>query len=161
MLRAHEGSYLGEHHGRKTLVLDQFAPFLLRAGGHAGAKAGGREAADSGHGFVHRKRRDRRSSREHDSFNRHLFQAVFSMDLLSSRGPPDLLNPLSAAFSCFLRAYVHLEFRANTINVGADLAGMADAAEMLTHVKSLIWVFIFAVGISWATVRLRYYQIAN
>src|SRR5438445_2705835 len=41
---------------------------------------------------------------------------------------------------------------ANTINVGADLAGTADAAEMLTHVKSLIWVFIFAVGISWATV---------
>lgn len=50
---------------------------------------------------------------------------------------------------------------ANTINVGADLAGMADAAEMLTHSSSHVWVLVFAVGISWATVRLRYYQIAN
>jgi len=50
---------------------------------------------------------------------------------------------------------------ANTINVGADLAGMADAAEMLSHVSSHLWVIIFAVGISWATVRLRYYQIAS
>jgi NRAMP (natural resistance-associated macrophage protein)-like metal ion transporter len=50
---------------------------------------------------------------------------------------------------------------ANTINIGADLAGMADAAEMLTHVSSHLWVLVFAVGISWATVRLRYYQIAR
>src|SRR5437867_9691010 len=50
---------------------------------------------------------------------------------------------------------------ANTINVGADLAGMADAAEMLTHLSSHVWVIVFAIGISWATVRLRYYQIAK
>jgi NRAMP (natural resistance-associated macrophage protein)-like metal ion transporter len=50
---------------------------------------------------------------------------------------------------------------ANTINVGADLAGIADAAEMLTHVSSHLWVIIFAVAISWATVRLRYWQIAR
>jgi NRAMP (natural resistance-associated macrophage protein)-like metal ion transporter len=50
---------------------------------------------------------------------------------------------------------------ANTINVGADLAGMADAAEMLTHVSSHFWVFLFAVGISWATIRMRYFSIAN
>jgi NRAMP (natural resistance-associated macrophage protein)-like metal ion transporter len=50
---------------------------------------------------------------------------------------------------------------ANTINVAADLAGMADAAEMLTHVSSHIWVIVFAITISWATVRLRYYQIAK
>jgi NRAMP (natural resistance-associated macrophage protein)-like metal ion transporter len=50
---------------------------------------------------------------------------------------------------------------ANTINVGADLSGMADAAEMLTHVSSHVWVIIFAAGISFATVRLRYYQIAH
>ncbi len=50
---------------------------------------------------------------------------------------------------------------ANTINVGADLAGMADAAEMLSHVSSHLWVIIFALAISWATVRLRYYQIAS
>jgi NRAMP (natural resistance-associated macrophage protein)-like metal ion transporter len=50
---------------------------------------------------------------------------------------------------------------ANTVNVGADLAGMADAAEMLTHVSSHAWVIVFAFGISWATVRLRYYHIAS
>jgi len=50
---------------------------------------------------------------------------------------------------------------ANTINVGADLAGMADAAEMLTGVRSHLWVFLFAVVISWATVRFRYHQLAN
>ena len=50
---------------------------------------------------------------------------------------------------------------ANTINVGADLAGMSDAAEMLSHLSSHLWVIIFAVGISWASVRLRYYQIAS
>jgi NRAMP (natural resistance-associated macrophage protein)-like metal ion transporter len=50
---------------------------------------------------------------------------------------------------------------ANTINIAADLAGMADAAEMLTKVDSRISVVVFATLISWATVRLRYQQIAN
>ncbi|MDP9268550.1 MAG: divalent metal cation transporter [Acidobacteriota bacterium] len=50
---------------------------------------------------------------------------------------------------------------ANTINVGADLAGMADAAAMLSGISSHFWVFLFAVLISWATVRFRYHQIAN
>jgi len=50
---------------------------------------------------------------------------------------------------------------ANTVNVAADLAGMADAAELLTHVTSHLWVLLFAIGISWATVRLRYHQIAD
>ena len=42
-----------------------------------------------------------------------------------------------------------------------DMISMADAAEMLTSLSSHLWVIIFAIGISWATVRLRYYQIAN
>jgi Mn2+/Fe2+ NRAMP family transporter len=50
---------------------------------------------------------------------------------------------------------------ANTVNIGADLAGMADAAEMLTRVNSHFWVFAFGVGIAAATVWLRYAQIAN
>jgi NRAMP (natural resistance-associated macrophage protein)-like metal ion transporter len=49
---------------------------------------------------------------------------------------------------------------ANTINVGADLSGMADAAEMLTGINSRIYVVIFGVGIGFATIRFRYYQIA-
>jgi NRAMP (natural resistance-associated macrophage protein)-like metal ion transporter len=49
---------------------------------------------------------------------------------------------------------------ANTINVGADLAGMADAAEMMTGWNSHWFVVLFGVGISWAIVRFRYHQIA-
>jgi Mn2+/Fe2+ NRAMP family transporter len=49
---------------------------------------------------------------------------------------------------------------ANTINVGSDLSAMADAAEMLTAVNSHIYVVIFGAGITYATIRFRYYQIA-
>jgi NRAMP (natural resistance-associated macrophage protein)-like metal ion transporter len=52
-------------------------------------------------------------------------------------------------------------FAANTINVGADLTGMADAAELLTGVNSHVWVVAFAVAITYATVRLRYAVVAN
>ncbi len=52
-------------------------------------------------------------------------------------------------------------FAANSINVGADLSGMADAAEMLTHVNSHIFVILFGVGISFATIWFRYHQIAT
>ena len=50
---------------------------------------------------------------------------------------------------------------ANTINVAADLAGMSDAAEMLSGVNSHLFVVVFALLISWATIRLQYHQIAN
>jgi NRAMP (natural resistance-associated macrophage protein)-like metal ion transporter len=49
---------------------------------------------------------------------------------------------------------------ANTINVGADLSGMADAAEMLTGFNSHIYVVVFGIGITYATIRFRYHQIA-
>jgi NRAMP (natural resistance-associated macrophage protein)-like metal ion transporter len=49
---------------------------------------------------------------------------------------------------------------ANTFNVGSDLSGMADAAEMLTGINSHIYVVIFGVGIAVATVQFRYHQIA-
>jgi Mn2+/Fe2+ NRAMP family transporter len=49
---------------------------------------------------------------------------------------------------------------ANTINIAADLSGMADAAEMLTGWNSHFFVVIFGIGISWAIIRFRYYQIA-
>ena len=52
-------------------------------------------------------------------------------------------------------------FVANTINVGADLGGMADAAHILTRVPSSIWVLVFGAGIAWATIRLRYATIAR
>ena len=50
---------------------------------------------------------------------------------------------------------------ANTINIAADLAGMADAASMLSGVNSHWFVVAFALLISWATIRLPYQQIAN
>lgn len=51
-------------------------------------------------------------------------------------------------------------FGANSINVGSDLSGMADAAGMLTGLNSHWFVIIFGVGIAYWTVRCRYYQIA-
>jgi Mn2+/Fe2+ NRAMP family transporter len=52
-------------------------------------------------------------------------------------------------------------FAANTLNVAADLSAMADAAELLSGISSHIFVILFAAVISWATVRLRYHQIAG
>ena len=46
-------------------------------------------------------------------------------------------------------------FIANTINVGADLAGMADASELLTGVDSHVWIVLLGVAIAFATIRLR------
>jgi NRAMP (natural resistance-associated macrophage protein)-like metal ion transporter len=50
---------------------------------------------------------------------------------------------------------------ANTINVGADLSGMAEAAQMLTGLNSHYFVVFFGGTIAFATLRFRYYQLAN
>ncbi len=50
---------------------------------------------------------------------------------------------------------------ANIMNIGADLSGMADAAQMLTGINSHVYVLLFGIGISGATVWLRYVQIAR
>ena len=60
-----------------------------------------------------------------------------------------------------LLAFVSALLVANTINIAADLAGMADAAAMLSGLNSHWFVIVFALLISWATVRLQYRQIAN
>ncbi|HEV2065017.1 MAG TPA: divalent metal cation transporter [Thermoanaerobaculia bacterium] len=52
-------------------------------------------------------------------------------------------------------------FGANTINIAADLSGMADAAEMLCGLNSHYFVVLFGVAIAAATIRLRYQQIAR
>jgi Mn2+/Fe2+ NRAMP family transporter len=70
-------------------------------------------------------------------------------DALRKKGPRWLL---------FMGAVALLA--ANTINVGADLSAMADAAEMLTGINSHIYVVVFGVGIAYATIRFRYHQIA-
>ena len=50
---------------------------------------------------------------------------------------------------------------ANIINIGADLSGMADAAEMISGINSHLFVIVFGIGISAATVWLPYAKIAN
>ncbi len=70
-------------------------------------------------------------------------------DALRRKGPRSLL---------FLGAGALLI--ANSINVGADLSGMADAASMLTGVNSHIYVVLFGAGIAVATIRFRYHKIA-
>src|SRR5438552_12473758 len=52
-------------------------------------------------------------------------------------------------------------FAANTINVGADLAGMSDAAGMLTRFNSHWFVVLFGIAIAYSTVHFRYFQIAK
>jgi NRAMP (natural resistance-associated macrophage protein)-like metal ion transporter len=50
---------------------------------------------------------------------------------------------------------------ANILNIGADLSGMADAAQMLTGVNSRLYVILFGIGIGAATVWLPYSKIAG
>ena len=50
---------------------------------------------------------------------------------------------------------------ANSINVGSDLSGMADAAELLTGISSHIYVVVFGAAIAFAIIRFRYAHIAN
>jgi Mn2+/Fe2+ NRAMP family transporter len=50
---------------------------------------------------------------------------------------------------------------ANAINIGADLSGMADAAQLFSGLDSHYWVVAFAVLIAWATIRFHYRSIAG
>lgn len=52
-------------------------------------------------------------------------------------------------------------FLANTLNVGADLAAMADSAEMLGGGSSHIYVIVFGLLIAWGTVQLRYFHLSR
>jgi NRAMP (natural resistance-associated macrophage protein)-like metal ion transporter len=52
-------------------------------------------------------------------------------------------------------------FLANTVNVAADLAGMADAANVLSGVDARVAVVVFGAAIFFAMERLRYTQIAS
>jgi NRAMP (natural resistance-associated macrophage protein)-like metal ion transporter len=52
-------------------------------------------------------------------------------------------------------------FIANTINIGADLSGMADSAEMITGLQSFCFVPLFGIAITAASIWCRYEQIAR
>jgi NRAMP (natural resistance-associated macrophage protein)-like metal ion transporter len=52
-------------------------------------------------------------------------------------------------------------FIANTINISADLSGMADVTHMLTGINGLYFVVLFGVGILVVTVQFPYAAIAS
>lgn len=52
-------------------------------------------------------------------------------------------------------------FAANTINVGADLSGMADAAHLLVGGNVHLWVVAFGLCIGLITIRIRYVTLAS
>ena len=60
----------------------------------------------------------------------------------------------------FLYVACLLLLAANVFNIAADLAGMADAAEMLTGVPSEFWVPLFGLGVIVATVYTSYARFA-
>ncbi len=73
---------------------------------------------------------------------------------------------LAGALSRKIPRYVLVIFcfallTANVINIAADLAGMADAANLLTGLSPHFYVIIFGVGIGYSVVKFRYYYIAN
>ncbi len=59
-----------------------------------------------------------------------------------------------------LAAAALLLLAANTINIAADLAGMADAAQMLTGAERHACVVVFGIAITVAVIRFPYAQIA-
>jgi NRAMP (natural resistance-associated macrophage protein)-like metal ion transporter len=50
---------------------------------------------------------------------------------------------------------------ANTINIGADLSGMADAGSLMTGIPPMLLVCLFGIAIAAATVAFPYRRIAN
>jgi Mn2+/Fe2+ NRAMP family transporter len=50
---------------------------------------------------------------------------------------------------------------ANTINIGADLAGMGEAAQLVTGLSSWLFILLFGAFIAFATVKLPYRKIAT
>ena len=61
----------------------------------------------------------------------------------------------------FLYAACLILLAANVFNIAADLAGMAEAARMLTGVPALIWVLLFGVAILIVTVYASYGTLAR
>jgi len=72
------------------------------------------------------------------------------MSALRQRFPRKVLIVVSCALAL-----------ANVINIGADLSGMADAAELLSGLNSHVFVVVFGIAIAAATVWLRYVTLAN
>lgn len=73
-----------------------------------------------------------------------------------------LAGALSKKFPRWVMVIISIAlFVANTINIGADLSGMADAMNVMTGLSEDYFVLMFGLLIGWAIVIFRYYQIAH
>ncbi len=79
--------------------------------------------------------------------------------MVTGRG---LAGALRAKFPRWVLVLVGVSlFIANTINVAADLAGMADAASLMTGWSSHVYVVVFGLAIGAATLWLPYRRLAS
>jgi Mn2+/Fe2+ NRAMP family transporter len=60
-----------------------------------------------------------------------------------------------------IRIFCLLLFLANTINIAADLAGMANAMQLLTGINLHICIVVFSLVIGTAIIKFNYGQIAK
>lgn len=52
-------------------------------------------------------------------------------------------------------------FVTNTMTIGADLSGMAEAVALVTHVRPSVFVVLFGIGLALATVKLHYQRFSR
>src|SRR5947199_364351 len=79
--------------------------------------------------------------------------------MVTGRGLAGALREICPRWLLFIAAAALLG--ADVVTIGADLAGMSDAGQMLTGINSHFLTIFFGVGITLATIYFRYYQIAS
>jgi NRAMP (natural resistance-associated macrophage protein)-like metal ion transporter len=79
--------------------------------------------------------------------------------MVTGRGLAGALRQVCPRWLLFITAAALLG--ANVVTIGADLAGMSDAGQMLTGINPHFLTIVFGVGITVATIYFRYYQIAS
>jgi Mn2+/Fe2+ NRAMP family transporter len=79
--------------------------------------------------------------------------------MVTGRGLAGALRQICPRWLLFIAAAALLG--ANVVTIGADLAGMSDAGQMLTGINPRFLTILFGVGITLATIYFRYYQIAS
>jgi NRAMP (natural resistance-associated macrophage protein)-like metal ion transporter len=79
--------------------------------------------------------------------------------LVTGRGLMGTIRKTCPRWLAFALAIVVIV--ANTFNVGADMAGMAASAQLVSHWPFLFWVFFFGIALLGAQVFLSYRALAN
>lgn len=90
-----------------------------------------------------------------------LLPLAWAVQLMSSRLGMITGRGLAGAVRVNFPAWVVLAtcgllFVANVINIGADLGGMAEAAEMVTGIRAVYWTPLWAIVLVFLMFRLRY-----